>query len=311
MKRKRIAILGIGAVGGYLGALLAERYSGGSDVEVIFVARGKTAEIIREKGLKLITPSGEKIARPHLVTNDPDEIAHIDILICCVKSYDLEESLLSYKKCIDENTIIIPLLNGVDAKQRISTLFPGAEVWNGCVYIISRILEPGVIKESGNVHIFYLGNKDAEQEKPELVHRLFSDAGIDARLSEDIELTCWEKFIFISVVASATSYFDKAIGPILDEKNCLALVKQLLSEIKTVADAKGICFGFDIEEETIAKMKRMPYETTSSMHSDFQKGGKTELRSLTEYVVEAGKLLEIKLPGYEMVLDTLKRKKEK
>jgi 2-dehydropantoate 2-reductase len=308
MPEKKIAILGIGAVGGYLGALLAGRYRNSKEAEIIFIAREKTASVIRKKGLKLITPSGEIIAHPDLVTSNAGEIGKPDLLICCVKSYDLEESLLPCKDCIGENTIVIPLLNGVDAKNRIARILPGARVWDGCVYIISRILEPGIIKESGNIHIFHFGDKRAETGMQESVLKLFRNAGIDARLSDNIELTCWEKFIFISVVASSTSYFDKAIGPVLEDPGSLGLLKRLLTEIRSVADAKGIRFGFDIEEQTLAKMTRMPYETTSSMHSDFQKGGRTESGSLTEYVVNEGKQLGIPTPAYEMVLDALKRR---
>ena len=304
----KIAILGIGAVGGYLGALLAEKYSGSADTEIIFIARERTAGIIREKGLKLITPSGEKIVFPSLVTSDPAEAGRIDYLICCVKSYDLEESLAPFKNSITGDTVIIPLLNGVDARERIASVLPQAEVSDGCVYIISRILEPGVIKEAGNIHLFHFGSKNAPTKKLDQLHRILADAGVDVRLSEDIQLTTWEKFIFISVVASSTSYFDKAIGPILANSEERKLAVKLLSEIKAVADARQIIFPFDIEEKTITKMESMPYETTSSMHSDFQKGGRTELRSLTEYVVNEGKRLGVKTPEYEKVFEALKKK---
>jgi 2-dehydropantoate 2-reductase len=306
MEKKNIAILGIGAVGGYIGALLAKKYFQSNEVNIIFIAREKTVSVIREKGLKLITSSAEKIVHPALASSDPAEVGKLDYLICCVKSYDLEESLSAYKDCITGKTIILPLLNGVDAKERIAAILPQAQVWEGCVYIISRLLEPGVIKESGNIHVFHFGSDSATEEKLEEFYRLLSDAGVDVKLSRQILLTTWEKFLFISVVASSTSYFDKTIGAVMENEDCRKVVSKLLSEIKALADARGIFFPDGIEERIIAKIESMPYDATSSMHSDFQKGGKTELRSLTEYVVKEGKRLGVKTPEYEMVLDALR-----
>ncbi|HEY0031186.1 MAG TPA: 2-dehydropantoate 2-reductase [Bacteroidia bacterium] len=304
-KKKRIAILGIGAVGGYIGALLAEKYRNSTDIEIIFIARERTVEIIQAKGLKLITPHNEKIVFPHLVSNDPKEIGSIDFLICCVKSYDLTESLIPLKECIHPGTVILPLLNGVDARERIAPLFPTAEIWDGCVYIISRLVEPGIVREIGNIHSFYFGSQTASETKLKQLESILKAATIDCHLSDTILQTIWEKFIFISVVASLTSYLNLPIGAILENEKYRELLHQLLSEVKAVADAKQIGLPEDIINKSIATMERMPFETTSSMHSDFLKGGKTEYRSLTEYVTEAGKKCKIPTPAYNEILKKL------
>lgn len=304
-KKTKIAILGIGAVGGYFGGLLAEKYFSSDDIEIIFIVREKSAKIIKEKGLKIITPQQEKIVFPNLVSNDPKEIGQIDYLICCVKSYDLAESLIPLRECIHAQTVILPLLNGVDAKDIINSILYNATVWDGCVYIISRLIEPGVISDGGKIHSLYFGSK-TDDVKLKQFESILLDAGIDCHLKENSEQTIWEKFVFISVVASLTSYLSKPIGPILENEEHRKLAYVLLSEIKAVADAKKITFPSNIIEKTIATMERMPYETTSSMHSDFLKGGRTEYRSLTEYVVELGKGLKVATPLYERILETLK-----
>ena len=307
MQKTRIAILGIGAVGGYFGGLLAERYLNSEEVEIIFIARERIIKIIKEKGLKIITPQEEKIIFPHLVTDNPAEIGQIDYLICCVKSYDLAESLIPLKNCIHSQTILLPLLNGVDAKEIIHSVLPQANVWDGCVYIISRLIEPGIIDEGGKIHSLYFGSVQSD-EKLNKFDSILLAAGIDSHLSENITLTVWKKFIFISVVASLTSYLNMSIGPILENENHKQLALKLLTEIKAVAKAQKIILPDTIIEKTLATMERMPYETTSSMHSDFKKGGKTEYRSLTEYVVKLGKDLNVKTPEYEKILAVLKSK---
>ncbi|MDF2436569.1 MAG: 2-dehydropantoate 2-reductase [Bacteroidota bacterium] len=242
-----------------------------------------------------------------MLTSDPESLNKIDLLICCVKSYDLEDSLTPFKHALSKDSVILPLLNGVDARQRIEKLFPENEVWDGCVYIVSRLIERGVVKESGDGHSFFFGSSSAEasKEKLNLYLRLFKKAEINAKLSEDIEHTIWEKFLFISSLGSLTSYLDKPLGAILENPQELDMLKTLMKELLKVAEAKGIYFPKDIIETRIAKMKTFPYETTSSMHSDFQKGGKTEYKSLTEFVVKLAEELKVETPLYSRILENL------
>jgi 2-dehydropantoate 2-reductase len=302
-----IAILGTGAVGGYFGGLLAGRYHNSNEAKIVFITRPATEKIIKEKGLKIILQDETRIVFPDLVTSDPKIIGKIDLLICCVKSYDLEDSLKPLSDCIGPETVILPLLNGVDARPRIERSFPGKEVWDGCVYIVTRLIEPGVVKESGNIRSLFFGATNGSKDKLIQFEKLFKDAGITAFLSENIEQTIWEKFLFISTIASLTSYLDLPIGAIVNNAEHRKMLQQLMTELKSIANAKGILFPEDIIEKTISKMERLPYETTSSMHSDLQKGGRTEYKSLTEYVVKLGKELNIEIPVYERVLERLIR----
>lgn len=308
MAKIRIAVLGIGGVGGYFGGLLADEYASSEDIEIIFIGRKRTVDIINEKGLKLITPQYEKIIRPTLAASDPSVIGPIDLLISATKSYDLEDSLLPLKDCITDSTSILPLLNGVDSKERIKKIFPKTDVWDGCVYIVSRLLEPGIVKETGNIHSLYFGSVDSPSDKLKRFEKTFRDAGIEAFLSENIEQVTWEKFLFISTIASLTSYLDKTIGAILADEGHRKTLKELFNELALVAAAKKIKLTEGIIEKQISRMERLPYETTSSMHSDFQKGGRTEYHSLTEYVVALGKELNVSTPVYSLILSSLSKR---
>jgi 2-dehydropantoate 2-reductase len=300
-----IGILGTGAVGGYFGGLLARKYFNSGEIKIIFITRPHTEKIIKENGLKIILRDEELVVFPSLVSSDPQKINKLDFLICCVKSYDLEESLRPLSHCLTSETVILPLLNGVDAVDRIKRWYPEKEVWNGCVYIVTRLLQPGVIKDSGNIHSLYFGSDSGSKNKLQQFEIILKEAGIDAFLSDNILKTVWEKFLFISPLASLTSYLDLPIGPIIKNEEHKKMLLELINELYDVAKAKDIYFNADIVETTINKMEKLPYETTSSMHSDFQKGGKTEYRSLTEYVVKLGKELNIKTPVYEKILKEL------
>jgi 2-dehydropantoate 2-reductase len=301
----KIGILGLGGVGGYFGGLLAKAYAELDQFEIVFIARGETQKAIVASGLKIITDENESIAFPSIVSHDPQTIGKLDYLICATKTYDIEESLLLLEKCITKNTVILPLYNGVDAPERISTLYPDNEVLKGCVYIVSMIQSPGVIKKMGPYEKLYFGSDTAPIGKLRALQLIFKNASIESYLVDTIEETVWEKFIFISALASATSYLNQNIGEIINSNTSRAIYVELLNEITMLVAVKGLNLPNDIVMQTIHKLEKTPKDATSSMHRDVLAGRKFELASLTEFVVNEGLKYEMELPTYKMVLDKL------
>jgi 2-dehydropantoate 2-reductase len=301
----RIGILGLGGVGGYFGGLLAKAYFKSDEVEIVFIARGETQKAIAENGLKIITDNTETIAHPKLVSNNPDEIGVLDYLICATKTYDIKESLLSIKKCIVPKTVILPLYNGVDAPERIQKIFPENDIMQGCVYIISMIFSPGTIRKIGFYEKLFFGSKTVSKDKLDQLQSIFEKAKIESYLVDNIEETVWEKFIFISALASSTSYLNQNIGEILNNKKSKAVYVELLNEIEAVAKAKGLQLPGDIIDQTILKLEKSPKEATSSMHRDLTTGNKTEVISLTQFVVNEGLKHGVKTPLYEKIANAL------
>ncbi|AYN04493.1 ketopantoate reductase family protein [Flavobacterium sp. 140616W15] len=303
--KTRIGILGLGGVGGYFGGLLAKAYAENDAIDVVFIARGKAMEVIAQSGLKISTDEGETTVFPTVVSNDPEVIGKLDCLICATKTYDIEESLDVIKKCITKNTVILPLYNGVDAPERISTIFPDNEVLQGCVYIVSMIVAPGEIKKIGVYEKLFFGSDSASVYKMKALQTIFENAKIESYLVDTIEDTVWEKFVFISSLASATSYLNQNIGEIMENASSRNLYVSLLNEITMIAAVKGLNLPNDIVMQTILKLEKTPRDATSSMHRDLLAGKKTELSSLTEFVVNEGLKYEIETPTYQMILDKL------
>lgn len=301
----KIAFLGLGGVGGYFGAKLARTYSQSEEIEIVFLASEKTAEIIAKNGIRLTTPLEEFIAQPHLVTSNAGETGFVDLLIVSVKSYDLEEGLHEFKACIGPKTIILPLLNGIDAPGRIRNLFPETEVWSGCVYIVSRRIAPGVIEETGNIHSLWFGADDSKNEQLNRVYTILHKAHDGVFLSDEINKVIWEKFVFISPIASLTVALNKNIGQILSDPESKTQLSALLSEIVSLARKLQISLPQNIEELTLAKFHRLPSQTTSSMHSDFQNNRKTEVESLTGHVVQLARLHQAATPNFESIYSSI------
>lgn len=308
MSKTNIIVAGIGGVGGFFGGKLAAAYEESEQVDVYFVARGENERAIREKGLLVETTEGNFNAIPKRVSRDPASFGTADFILCCTKAYDLEDSIRQLMPCISKGTVILPLLNGVDSYDRIKKLLPQNEIWDGCVYIVTRLTRPGVVKKTGNISFLDFGARKGSAEKLAHFEKLLIEAGIKGRLYSNIMDAIWKKYSFISTVASLTSYLDSSIGAILENPVSKKLLLSLLGELKAVAEAQGINLPENIVQKNIDIMASLPYETTSSMHTDFLNGKPTETESLTGYVVRLGKELEVPVPVFEMAYQSLMQK---
>lgn len=308
MQKTNILVAGIGGVGGFFGGLLAKQYENAERVEVNFLARGAHLAAIQEKGLKILVRGESFMAHPYIATDDPSELGIADYVIVSTKSYDLESVIHQLKPCINKDTIILPLLNGVDSKNLISRILPENLVLDGCVYIVSRLKDTGIIENSGNIQLLYFGLDNFEHEKLKLLESIMIKAGIEVQNSVQISSIIWTKFIFISPTASATSYFNQSIGAVLVEEDKFQFISSLIKEIIQLAKAKKVMLSEDIYEKTFAILQSMSYETTSSMHVDFQKkNGINELESITNYVILESKKYGVQTPFYEKVYEKLKK----
>lgn len=300
--KTKIVIVGLGGVGGYYGGLLAKKYTDDPDVEICFVARGAHLKKIQQSGLTLITETGTYQVYPTLATDNVSEIGTADYIIMTPKSYDLDSTVGQIKPMVGPNTVILPLLNGIDNSARIRALLPGTEVWQGCVYIVARLNEPGVVESSGGVHRFQFGYEHKQSNKRLVAfEKILKDAGIDAVFHENIMHVIWTKFFFISATASLTSYFDVSFGALLTDETRKNTLVGLLEELWRVANAEGAEIKRSVIDSVIHQLEKLPFDTTASMHSDFQAGKNTEVHGLTGSVVELGKKHGIPTPIYDKV----------
>lgn len=300
----KIAFSGIGGVGGYYGGRLAGTYEQSEEVKIYFVSRGKNLEVIQQQGLEIHTTDKSFVVHPTLATDQPAKIGRVDYLFCTTKSYDLEENIRQLLPLIGPETVVIPLLNGADITDRIRRQLPQQEVWYGCVYIGARLSAPGHITQFTERERLWFGDPQGNRERQQQLLGILSRAGIEALNPEDILYRVWRKFFLISLGATLTSYYDESIGEVLERHR--EDYYRLGGELRAVARAKGIEFPEDIVEQIIADQQKMPYDSTTSMHTDFRNGKQTELENLTGYVVRSGEQLGIPVPTYEKMYQKLK-----
>lgn len=302
----KIAFSGIGGVGGYYGGMLAAHYQNSDEVDIYFISRGKNLEAIRQNGIRIQTKDSVVEARPAIITDRPADIGVVDYLFCTTKSYDLEENITQLLPVIGAQTVIIPLLNGADITDRLRHALPHNTVWYGCVYIGARLSAPGLITKFTDRSRLWFGDPASDHGRQQTLLHLLTAAGIDALNPEDIVLRIWQKFFLISIGATLTSYYNQNIGEILQHHR--EGYRLLGNELMQVARAKGIILPDDMVEKVMADQQKMPYDATTSMHTDFRNGKQTELDTLTGYVVHAGQTYGISTPVYNKMYETLKQR---
>lgn len=303
MSKIKIVVSGIGAVGGYYGGLLAAYYQKSEDVEVVFISRGENLKAIQEKGLLVKRTIQSLRAVPALVTDNPAEAGLADYLFLCTKSFDLEDNIQHLRPLIGPETVILPLLNGIDIAERVQSLLPGNRVWKGCVYIGARLSEPGLVEKFTLKDRFIFGNGNTDKEKQQELATLLSNARVLVSNPDDIDQEIWKKFFMISTGATITSYFNESIHEVINKH--LDLFITLGYELKSVAEAKGVKLPDHIVDSSIKAQRMMPNGSTTSMHSDFKKGGKTEIETLTGQVIRMARELGVETPTYQFMYNGL------
>ena len=302
----KIAIVGIGGVGGYMGAKLCSLIgTQKKKYTITFIARGEHAEAVKANGLRVIEDDGEFTAVPTVVCTAEEAEGTFDLILVCVKSYDIEEALSPLKKNIRPDTVLMPFANGVNNAEMIASIVD-AKVINACVYILSHIEALGVIRKQGNVFATVFGDPFLFGESL-FVEYMFKDAGIRTKFDEDIERAVWKKYLFISAFASLTSFYDINIKKVHSQHYEEA--KDLLCEISSVAKAKGI----NVEDEIDKALKTastLPEDATTSMHLDFQHQRKTELDILTGYIVNEAKKFQVDVLLMQKIYTLLKEKEK-
>ncbi|MCZ6645404.1 MAG: 2-dehydropantoate 2-reductase [SAR324 cluster bacterium] len=299
----KIAIMGSGGIGGYLGGLLAK-----SGEEVTFIARGPHLETMRNKGLRVeSTVSGDFSVSDVQATDDPGEVGEVELVVMTTKAYDLEAAAEAIQPMVGQNTVVLPLLNGVDISERIGTVVGIDHVLGGLVLISSSVAEPGVIRQIGPKHRIVFGELSGEATpRARSIEAVLKSVKIDTFLTPNIEQELWKKFIFVTPMAGVGGVIRKASGLIRSDPDTLKLLTGCMLEIDAVARKKGVELPENIIAETFKIYDGLPPGGKPSMVLDLERGNRLELDALNGTVVRMGKQLNVPTPVNQFIYAALK-----
>jgi 2-dehydropantoate 2-reductase len=298
----RIAVVGTGGIGGPYGASLAK-----AGADVTFVARGAHLAAMREDGLRIEGDRGETHIQSAQATDKIAEIGTVDIVLCCVKLWDLEAVAEQIRAVIGPQTAVIPLQNGIDAAERLSTILGKAAVMGGMAFVTGAIVAPGVIRQTGTYQRMTFGEFDGRiSERGRRLRDFCEAAGFEGVLSPDIMVPVWEKFILLVPLSGLNALTRLPLGKWRDDPDLLALYVEALRETVSVGVAEGVRLPSDIVDRTLTQMRSMPPHHTTSMGNDLNRGNRLELPWFAGKVVELGRRHGIKTPVNGFIYAALK-----
>jgi 2-dehydropantoate 2-reductase len=266
----RIAILGIGGVGATVTGALKKHEN-----ELILIARGKTKEAIKEKGLIFNSELlGNLVIKPSLVSDNAKEIGEVDVLFLCCKAYSLSTACPEYKSIVGPHTLVIPIQNGVIAREMVSKMIDGrGTVADGYIYCFSSIVAPGEIKNVGTMLKLGFGIMDGQEDaKAKQLANMLNEGGLPTIYGQNLLKDIWEKYAMMCGNSCAFIYFNSEAGPIQKDESKMHFLTEVYEDIKRLAKAKGVAISENLPEKYTEVFKTVSPQTTSSLYRDIRDG---------------------------------------
>jgi 2-dehydropantoate 2-reductase len=316
----KIAVVGVGAIGGYVGTRLA---LGGEDVT--FIARGANLQALRTNGIRLVMSDGTQESLPHLnATSDYAAAGPQDVVILAMKAHQVAAVAPDVPKLFGPDTVVVPMQNGIpywyfhahrgelagtrvrsaDPTGVIGENIPGERVIGCVVYPATELVSHGVIKHvEGNR--FPVGEPDGTaSDRVQRVADSLTRAGLKAPVLDDIRAEIWLKlwgnmtFNPISALTRAT------LAGICQYPPGRELAAAMMTEAQTIAHKLGITFRVPLEKR-IAGAEKVGHHKTS-MLQDVEAGRDLEIDALLGAVVELARLTETPTPHLDTVYSLTK-----
>lgn len=298
----RVAVIGAGGIGAPFGASLAE-----AGHDVTFVARGAHLAAMRQNGLRIEGDRGTIHIDPVQATDRPETIGVVDLVLFCVKLWDVETAAEQIRPIVGPETVVIPLQNGIDAPERLAAVLGPDPVMGGTCMITGNIAAPGLVRQTGRFQIMTFGELGGgPSPRGERIRDACRSAGFDAILAPDIGLAMWEKFNVLVPHSGITALTRLPIGKLRDDPDVFGLYEAAMRETTAVGRARGLGLADDIVERQLTFIRGLPPHHMASMANDVIRGNRLELPWLAGKVVELGRDHGVPTPANTFIYTALK-----
>jgi 2-dehydropantoate 2-reductase len=292
----KIAVIGAGGVGGYFGGKLAQ-----AGHEVTFLARGAHLETMQSNGLTVKSVLGDFHLENVQATEEIATIGKVDLVIVGLKAWQVKDMAAQLNGLIGENTLILPLQNGLLTYDELREAVGSKPVLCGLCKIISKVEAPGVINHFAHSPEIVFGEADnIKSERVLHLQAVLENAGIQATLAENIQQELWKKFIFICV-GGLMAITNTNYGELRSIPETRKLMIDLLNEIVTLAREAGIPFRDDFVEKNVGFIDSLAPGSTTSLARDIWAGNPSELEYQNGTVVKLAKQFHVDVPVNQFV----------
>ncbi|KQN52766.1 2-dehydropantoate 2-reductase [Serratia sp. Leaf51] len=287
----RILVVGAGATGGYFGARLAQ-----AGQDVTFLLREKRALAVQRDGLTVHSPQGDFHFQPS-VLQASQLTGPYDLILLTVKSFGLEAAIKDIAPVVGEDTMILPVLNGMKHIETLSQRFGEHALLGGLCKINATLDADGHIHQMTPMHQIYYGELSGEKTaRIQRVDQAFKEAGFEAFLSETIMTDLWEKWLLLCSFGAITCTMHGNIGQVASAPGGTEFATGIVNEALTTMKA----FGYAERAAAVAKVKEAVTdkhsEQTSSMYRDMTQGNPVEADQIVGDLVERAIRVGINVP---------------
>ena len=297
----RILVYGAGGVGVFFGALLARA---GRDVH--FVARGPHLEALRSRGLRIKSPLIGDVEVPHVsVYPRAADSGRADLVLVCVKTHQTESILDDLTSAVGDETVVIPLQNGVESDEQLAERFGRSRVLPAAVYVGATLDEPGVVSHAGPARISFGARQGFDERRLAAIHETLAATGQVVQISPDIQRERWRKLMWNASFNTVSAVTLRTPAELLALPETRALLTAIMSEVVAVARAQGLDLQRSDVDEHIAWTERASGIRTSTM-VDRERGRTMEADALIGVIVRRGREAGVATPASETMYALMK-----
>ena len=287
----RIAIFGVGGVGGYFGGRLAQ-----AGEEVVFIARGEHLRALHTHGLRVESLKGDFVVTPVQATDDPAQVGAVDVVLVGVKAWQIPEVAPAMRPLIGPETYVVPLQNGLEAPAQLAVALGAEHVLGGTCAIYSLIAAPGCIRHIGLEPSVTFGELDKRpSSRAERLRQALERAGVTASIAPDIQVPMWEKFLVLrwGIVGAVTR---APAGIVRSLPEIRQMVVHASQEVIAVAQARHVVMADDSLQKSLTILDSLPVTATTSLQRDVMDGRPSEIDAQAGALLRLGQEVGIATP---------------
>jgi 2-dehydropantoate 2-reductase len=299
----RIAIVGAGGVGAYLGVLLADR----SD-DVILIDRGDHLRALATDGVKIRSRARGELAARLPATDNAADVGPVDLVLYCVKTYDNADAIPSLAPLVGPDTRILTLQNGVGNVEQLAEAYGaravlGAALTGGGTRVAPGLIEHVLPVEAETIDLGALVPASAAQA--ECAAAVLAPTGLTVSVVSDIQRTLWVKVLAMASLASVGCLTRLGTADWRDHSGSRGLYARLVHEAATVGRAEG----FDIDDQTVewalTQPDRLGPAHRTSMAADLERGVRMEVEAIQGEIVRRAARHGLTVPAFETAYGVL------
>lgn len=293
---------GTGAMGSIFGGRLKQA---GYNV-TLFDVSVEAVQRIRREGLQLTDKTGATDTIEIPATTHPAEVGPADVALVFVKCFHTESAMRMAAPFLGQNTTVLSLQNGWGNAQTISELIGKERLMIGVNYVSGTVLEPGHVKQVGNP-VAWIGRwgSPADPTARQIAEAL-TKAGFQTTPSDDVLLDVWKKLALNVVTLPTSALPGFTADRLIAHEPMMDVMRALLRETVSVAEAEGIFLDFDERWDYIVNLLRNAVGARGSMLQDVAAKRRTEIDVINGAIAAAGRRHGIATPVNDTMVGLMK-----